>query len=289
MKTFSGILIYLLIFPMLSMGQSSTEDTNNIEESETRQDRKEKRKLARQQMTDHFRIGLFGTYAFINSSAEFTGPNSIVSVNIDLEKHFGLRNEKMIYYGILVYRITPRSGVNMTYYRLHRQQDHYMKNDIIFLRDTIPKGHLLGGFMTTSMISFGYLFSILLEESAYLGAFINLYIASNKVGIESETFKLSRSVHFFAATPNFGLVANIKLKKWLMISGGFGVFFLNTEDWSANFLDLQIMADFYPMKWLGIGVGYQAFLVNGSVPGDFITTHLNYSIKGPNIGLKFVF
>ena len=66
-------------------------------------------------------------------------------------------------------------------------------------------------------------------------------------------------------------------------------FFLSTEDWSCSFQDLQVTADFYPTKWLGLSIGYQSFNIQGTFPEEKFTAHLKYSIQGPAFGLKFTF
>jgi hypothetical protein len=276
MKTFTWILIFLIALPILNIAQSKVSSTSVRLNSNKKKIRKESRKL-------------YGTDAFINSSARFEGPNSILSVNIDLEEHLGLRSEKMIYYGTFVYRFTPRSGINAMYYSLNRNTDRILKEDIIFLGDTIPKGIVVSAYMNTSIISIGYLFSIIADENSFFGAFVNVYLANIKVGISSDVFEVKRSTQYYAATPNFGLLASFKLKQWMSISGGIGFFFLDTEDWSAAFQDLQITADFFPVKWLGLSVGYQAFDIRGTFQENKYTAHLNYSIKGPAFGIKFRF
>lgn len=286
MKIFIAVLIGLLFCPLISMAQTNISNDSVKFDTNKHKIRKENRKKARKEMTNHFRIGLYGTYAFINSSARFDGPNSILSVNIDLEEHLGLTSEKMIYYGNFIYRITPRSGINVMYYNLNRKTDHILETDIYFLGDTIPAGQLVGTFMNTSVISFGYIFTIIADERAYLGAFVNLYIAKIKVGVNSELFEKNKSSQFFAAAPNIGLVTSFKLNQWMSISGGIGFFFLNTEDWSGSFQDLQITLDFLPVKWLGLSAGYQAFDIRGTFPQEKYTANLNFNIHGPTFGVR---
>jgi hypothetical protein len=289
MKTFIWVLICFFAFPVLIMAQSTISNNSSRLNTNKKKIRKETRKKARKEMPERFRIGLYGTYAFINSSARFEGPNSILSINIDLEEHLGLVSEKMIYYGTFVYHITPRSGINAMYYSLNREKDHVLDRDIIFLDDTIPKGQVLGAFMNTSIVSLGYIFSIIADENSFLGAFVNLYFANVKVGVNSDVLNVKKSSQYYAATPNFGVLANFKLKEWMSISGGIGFFFLDTEDWKGSFQDLQITADFSPQKWLGLSIGYQSFSIQGTFPQDNYTAHLNYSLMGPAFGIKFKF
>ncbi len=190
------------------MAQSTISNNSSRLNTNKKKIRKETRKKARKDIPERFRIGLYGTYAFINSSARFEGPNSILSVNIDLEEHLGLTSQKMIYYGTFIYHITPRSGINAMYYSLNRDKDHVLDRDIIFLDDTIPKGQTASAYMNTSIVSFGYIYGIIANENSFLGAFINLYLADVKVGVNSEAFEIKKSSQYYAATPNFGIITN---------------------------------------------------------------------------------
>jgi hypothetical protein len=288
-KIFIAVLISLFFCPLFIMAQTDISNDSIQLDTSKHKIRKEDRKKARNEMTDHFRIGLYGTYAYINSAARFDSPTGILSVNIDLEEHLGLTNEKMIYYGTFIYRITPRSGINGMYYNLNRKTDHILETDIIFLGDTIPEGELVGSFMNTSVLSFGYIFSIIADDRAFLGAFVNFYVAKIKVGVRSEPFEINKSSELFVAAPNIGIVTSFKLKKWMSISGGIGIFFLNTEDWSGSLQDLQITLDFLPAKWLGISAGYQAFDIRGSFPQEKFTANLTYSLHGPTFGVRVTF
>ena len=282
-------LFCLLFWPLFIAAQNTTSIDSTGLDKKAREIRKEQRQLAREQFSQQFIISLYAANAFINSSIRFEGPNSILSAQIDLEKHLGLSDNKMVYNGIFIYRITPRSGINVMYYKLNRRRDHILDRDIIFLGDTLKKGQVIGGYLNTSIVSFGYLLSILTEDKAFFGAFVNIYIAKITAGVNSELFNLRRSARYNAATPNFGIVASFELKKWLSISGGIGIFFMNTRYWSATFHDLQIMANLYPTKWLGLSIGYQVFDVKGSFPEEKFTTYINYNIRGPAVGLKFRF
>ena len=289
MKAFIWVLVCFFAFQSLNIAQSKVSSTSVRLKTNKKKIRKESRKQSRKELSDRLWIGLYGTYAFINSSARFEGPNSILSVNIDLEEHLGLTSEKMIYYGTFVYRFTPRSGINVMYYQLNRHKDHILNTDIIFLGDTIPKGKVIGAFMNTSIASIGYVFSIITDEHSFLGAFLNVYLANIKVGVSSDVFEIKKSTQYYAATPNFGIIASFKLKQWMSISGGIAFFFLSTEDWSGAFQDLQITADFFPVKWLGLSVGYQAFDIRGTFQENKYTAHVNYSLKGPAFGIKLRF
>ncbi len=289
MKLFVVIIFCLLLWPIyLDAQNNNTTDSTEINENK-KAIRKANRKLARQEMKQHFSIGVSATYAWVNSGVRFEEKNGIFSAQIDLEQHLGLADQKWIYSGFIIYRMTPRSGFNGLYYQLNRREDYILTDDVIFMKDTIDKGTEISGYFNTKVASFGYLFSILPDPKAFLGIYLNLYLAEIKLGINAETINVKRNVTYIAATPNFGFVASFMLRKWLVVGGGVGMFFYDTKNLSGSFYDMQVVAEFYPAKWLGLSIGYRVFDVKAKFPEENYNTYINYNLRGPSAGLRFKF
>jgi hypothetical protein len=289
MKKILFALVGLLFISHLLMGN----DTIHVDELQRVNNKKrisnKQRKSDRKEFSSRFIIGIDAMYSFLNSTARFEGPNGVLSAQIDLEKHLGLEENKMIYSGSAIVRITPRSSFYGVYYQLNRKKDHLLDRDIYFLGDTINKGVLAGGYLKTSVASFGYMFSILPDEDAFLGAYLNAYVIDIKLGVSSEVFDITRSARYFAAWPNFGLLANFKINNWFSLAGSAGMFFINTGYWHGNFNDFHLLTVFHPTKWLGVSLGYHVFDVKAGFPEDYFTAYFNYNYKGPSAGLKFRF
>lgn len=289
MKLLVVVIFCLLLWPFyLDAQNNSMTDSTEINENK-KAIRKAGRKLARQEMKQHFSVGLSATYSWINSGARFEEKNSIFSAQIDLEQHLGLADQKWIYSGFIIYRMTPRSGFNGLYYQLNRRKDYILSDDVIFMEDTIDKGTEIGGYFNTKVASFGYLFSILTDPKAFLGIYVNFYLAEIKLGINAESINVKRNVTYIAATPNFGFVASFMLRKWLVVGGGVGMFFYDTKNLSGSFYDMQVVAEFYPAKWVGLSIGYRVFDVKAKFPEENYNTYINYNLKGPSAGLRFKF
>ena len=213
----------------------------------------------------------------------------LLSTQVDFERHLGLEDRKSIFSGSFLYRITPRSGLFASYYRLYRSNSYQLDYDIIFEQDTLNAGEIVGGYFNTDVFSIGYMLSILKNENSFLGAYFNVYLLNVKAGITSEVFDFHKSTGILAPLPNFGLLAIFQLKKWLAISGGVGMFFLNTQGQNGSFNDIHAVVEFNPAKWVGISVGYYMFDVKVSWPVEDFRAHAAYNYSGPSVGLSFKF
>ncbi len=219
----------------------------------------------------------------------FEGPYGLLSAQVDFERHLGLEDRKSILSGSFLYRITPRSGLFATYYRLYRSKSYNLDYDIIFLQDTIKAGEIIGGYFNTDVFSIGYMLSILKNENSFLGAYFNVYLQNVKAGITSEVFDFHKSTGILAPLPNIGILAIFQLKKWLTISGGIGMFFVNAQGLNGSFNDIHAIVEFNPAKWVGISVGYYLFDVKVSWPVEDFRAHAAYNYSGPSLGLSFRF
>lgn len=184
-------IFFLIMCPLFLQGQDLDMKSPGTEKSK-KEIRKEKRKLARKQLTQHFNIGANATYTFVNSSARFEGKNSILSAQI-------------------------------------------------------------------------------------------------KLGVHAESIKVNRHVTYIAATPNFGFVASFRIKKWFTIGGAVGMFFYNTKNLSGTFYDLGIFGEFYPVKWIGLNIGYKVFNVSVKFPEENYNAYIDYNLRGPSAGIRFRF
>ena len=292
MKIAIHILSILLLFSVGSFAQNEvTIDSADKKQAkiEKKAERKEKRIYERKSLTQHFRIGLTGAYADLNSTIRFEGSKGLFSTQVNFERHLGLEDRNMIIAGSFIYRITPRSGFGATFYRLYRQASTNLENDIVYEGDTLKKGLLVKGYFNTDVFTFGYLLSILKDQKSFMGAYFNLYLINVQAGIRSEVFEFDESTGLVTPLPNFGIIAAFQLKKWVGITGGIGVFALNTEGLNGAFVDFNVEVEFNPTKWLGLTVGYYFFDVTIGWPVEDFKAIINYNYTGPSVGIGFKF
>lgn len=174
-------------------------------------------------------------------------------------------------------------------YGLNRSKDYELKEDIVFLGDTLHKGVLFTGYFNTQVLSIGYMLSILTSEKSFLGVYFNAYVINLNTGLRSEVFNFDKKIGIMAPLPNFGVVALFNLKKWLTVAGGVGIFFINTHGINGSFSNINVSVMFIPAKWVGFSIGYQVFDVTAGFPLDQFRAIIDYNYNGPSVGLTFSF
>ncbi len=206
-----------------------------------------------------------------------------------LEDDMGLPNSKYFFTGSFIWRITPRSGIYAHYYGINRSDTYTTDKDFIFLDDTIPSGTSNTVFFNTHITSGGYLLSIFDEPKAFLGAYFNIFFMGIGTGVHSNSSDSDPSIKFTAPLPNFGLVMNFSLTKWLELYGDIGFFTINMDTFSGTIFNLNAGATFIATRWLGFNLSYQEFNVDVSIPNQTVNTTIDYNFRGPSLGLFFVF
>lgn len=292
MKNEIVITSLLLFFACSLFAQDSIRNdttSNKMSVKQRRAMNKVNRKIERKSFSQHFLIGGEVAFAKVHSNVRFEEPNGIFSATIDLESHLGLADDRLLFSGNFIYRITPRSGIYAYHYQIHRSNNYVLERDIVFLDDTLHVGASVKGFQNTNIFSFGYAFSILREEYAYLGLYFNIYFARVSAGVSIDGTSYSRSVSLGTPAPSFGILASFELTEWMRIAGGLGFMYLNTYDLGGSLFDGQVFLEFMPVKWLGISLGYFGLDVEMDVPVERFRSYINYRLNGPTVGLWFRF
>ena len=228
-------------------------------------------------------------FAWLQTQVSFESPSGLLSANIGLEKHLGLPSQKTFYTAGLRYRFTPTSGIYALYYGINRQGERSTTEDIIFIHDTIKAGKKVTAWFNTQVVSVGYLLSVMQDPKAFLGLFFNVSLMKISTGVQSDIFHIDEKVEVFALLPNFGVIADFRLLRWLSFAGDIGFFSLHTDSFGGTIYNLKVGLAAKPVKWLGLSLAYQEFDVNLFSPADKITVQADYNFRGPALGMHFIF
>jgi hypothetical protein len=268
-----------------------TEDHQKVKQTDSLSNR-EQRDIRRTELKQsRTRCNIYAGVVFANlqTKVSFESPSGLLSANIGLEKHLGLPGQKTFFTAGLRYRFTPTSGIYAIYYGINRREERITTEDIIFLHDTIKAGKKATAWFNTQVVSVGYLLSVMQDPKAFLGLFFNVSLMNISTGVQSDIFHIDEKVKVFAPLPNFGVIADFRLYKWLHFAANIGFFSLHTDSYGGNIYDLNVGLAAKPVKWLGLSLTYQEFDVNLFFPVDKITVRADYNFRGPALGMHFIF
>jgi len=280
--------VMLNCYGIYAQFERGVHDRVDIDSLSRKQDRELKIAEMKQSHSRLF-VNISYVYAKLNTTASFELPSGLLTAKLGLEENLGLPNVRTFFTGSFIYRITPGSGIYLHYYGINRKKNWELDEDIIFLNDTIHVGIQSTAYFNTQVISAGYLFAILKDPQAFLGAYLNVYVMMLNTGIKSNVGDIDLSVRMTAPLPNFGLVAMFKLTNWLNLDADIGFFSLQTKTFGGTIYNLNISLLFQATRWLGFNMSYQEFDVSVFFPSNKINTIVNYNFRGPALGVKVNF
>ncbi len=281
------LLIFFLLLSGLSYGQdiiSTDNGDTSLSDTKIKVDSVDHSKFKK-----HVRVSVIGIHSKVSSSMRLEGERGILSAQINFENHLGLEDTKNIYAVSVVTRLTPHSGLYGSFYSLNRKNTIILEEDLPIGSDTLKKDMLIDGYFNTTVFSFGYLHSILKDDKAFFGAYLNLYVIQLKAGLRSEIFDFNKSIVLFAPLPNFGVLAAFQLNRSFSIAGSLGIFFVDNKDMTGTFIDANFGVSYNPLSWVGISAGYYIFDVRVGWPVEGVVGYANYNYGGPSLGVTFQF
>lgn len=284
-----------LLFPLMVMcfaiSLNATAQESSVNDSLQQLSKKEIKKAAKKEfnLRPRFRLNVTGVYSYLDTYIRFETPNNVFGVKIGLEENLGLVNSKSLVTSSFIYRITRRSGIYASYYGLNRNTTYTINSDIPYLDELIPQGSEINAYFNTQVATLGYMYSILADHEAFLGAYFNIYFMTLKTGVNSNEFNLDEEIKLLAPLPNIGLVMYFKMYKWLGLGANVGTFFLNTEDLSGKLYNFNVDLTFTATRWLGFSLGYTTFNIQVNFPEQNYDTEIGYNFRGPSAGVFFKF
>lgn len=247
--------------------------------------RKEKRK----DFDKTVRISGGFVFSKIQTSIFFTGPDNLLTLRLGLENNLGLTESKTFYSGSVLTRLTPRSGLFGSYYRIHRRKIYTLQNDLPYLEEIIPDGTQIDVYFNTNVFNVGYVLTFFSDKKSFLGGYFNVYLMNIKTGVSSQGVELNENLHFLAPLPSFGLVADFIIAPWFGLRGNVSLFYLCLNEYQEKVNDASLMADFRLAKWLYVYGGYKLFGVYVSKEVNGFEAAVEYDTNGPSVGVMLKF
>ncbi len=283
---------YFLSFLFVLGFSFSTSFGQQSEAKSDLQNKKQLRYQKRQEFrknSEQFFFKINTINAKLDTEVSFDLADDLLTATLGLENNLGLPGRRTFFTASFVHRFTPTSGMYVNYYGINRSETRVTNKDLIFGKDTIPKGTATQAFFNTQVISAGYLFTLVKDPDAFLGVYFNIYLMGLYTGVKSDIGDLEAKISYAVPLPNFGFVAMFKLNNWLFLDGNIGFFSLDLEDFEGTIYDFSTRLVFKPTNWLGLSINYQKFDIRVKWPYDGILTTVDYNFRGPGLGVIISF
>lgn len=241
---------------------------------------------------ERFKIsaGFFYVVNKTNIQVEVIGSDG---TEIDAEKDFGLNKEVGTFLANIQWRISSRSRINLSYYRINRSSEHKLKQDIIFEDNTYPANSVVDTYFNTTIYQFSYGYAIFSKPKYELGLLIGTHVVGSKAGITlvGSNAGVSQNNNFgiTAPIPDLGIWGGFALSNRFAINFDADYLSLTVNDNTGRVLSTDLTFTYRIIDKLDLSLGYaglnfKANATKGDVAGKF-----KWGYNGPAIAANFSF
>ena len=241
-------------------------------------------------LDDPFYISL-GTYILATDTKLQVNGRDLVGDKINLEKTFGEADTNRFRVDGY-WRFADRHKLRFVWFDWNATRQKTIKEDIEFDGEVFPAEARVRYDGSFAVYELAYEYAFLRRENYELTGSFGIHYTElsyelkasldvNGDPIGDGALKGSASVD--APLPVFGLRAlwNIGGDFWLDASAQY--FALSIDEYDGNLQDYRVAVTWQPRKYLGVGLGYNAFSVNVDVDKDRFDGSLDWTYRGPQI------
>jgi hypothetical protein len=244
-------------------------------------------------LTNPFYVSL-GTY-IVNSDTklELDGEAG-TGDRVDLERTFG--DDTANRFRIDAYwRFAGKHKLRALWFDSSRSASRVLEEEINWGDETFPVGAEVDFDFDFSIYELAYEYAFLRRQNFEIAGSAGLHYTkfaarlSAELGQPGATTEESDSARVDAPLPVFGLrgIWNPGGNFW--IDGSAQIFSLSIDEYDGRLTDYRLAALWQPKKWLGLGVGYNAFTVDVDVDKDSFRGSMKWTYKGPQVFLSASF
>lgn len=244
-------------------------------------------------LTDRFFVSL-GTYTVGSDTKVGLDGEAGTGNLIDLEQTFG-DDDATRFRLDAWWRFAERHKVRLMWFDTRGRATRSIEEEITWGDETFPVGVDVSLDRDLSIAELAYEYSFLRRPTWELTASIGLHYTRFDVRLSAElevdgepgqTRTAADSAKLDAPLPVFGLrgLWNPGGNFWIDVSGQY--FTLSIDEYDGSLTDVRVAGIWQPKRWLGLGVGYNAFAVDVDIDRSGFSGTLDWGYSGPQIFLS---
>ncbi|RAJ02277.1 hypothetical protein LX64_03286 [Chitinophaga skermanii] len=228
-----------------------------------------------------------------NTNIQVNGTGGRLGTEIDFEDDLGFNNNSVTFLGNFQWRISRRSRLDASYYRLYRNSDYYINRDISFKDETYNVNSHVHAFFNTDIFRVSYGYAFVQKEKFEIGASIGAHIVGAQVGIgvygQNASLEKETDYDVTAPLPNFGIWGGYAFSPKWAVNAEFNYLALTIDDYHGRILAGTVSVLFQPIEHLQVFAGFTGLNIKVDAERDRFNGTLKWGYNGPMIGASYVF
>ena len=223
--------------------------------------------------------------AKVNTDAYFDANIPSVNTSLSLEDDLNFKEDPSLLY--LKAYVGGLFQVVGSYQSLHRTGQSNLTESFAFGDSVYQVGANIDGYFNTDLYSASMHFSIIRNELVTAGLSLGLRYLKMEAGVDAESYgqHFIRDGSFNVPIPVLGAHASVYIIPGLLGRASFDYFSLTIDGTKGKSLDASLSAEYYLLKYLGVGAAYTYFSVEAeNLPeNDLYLRDIKYNVSGLSI------
>jgi len=213
--------------------------------------------------------------------------------DIDFQKDLGFASTVGTFLAGFQWRISSRSRVDFTFYKVDRSSDHVLQRDIHFDGNTYPINASVHTFFNTEIYQISYGYAILSKPKYELGLMIGTHLVGGKVGMSvngaSVGNSMSKDFGFTAPLPDLGIWGGYAFTPRLAVNFTFDYLALTVNNVNGKLLAYNVLFLYKVLEPLTVSLGYSGLDFNIKTDREHANGSFKWGYNGPSLAVAFSF
>jgi len=239
-------------------------------------------------LDNDFEISLGAFFMTTDTQLRVDGQNNLTGTDVDWERDLGLEDKDRFRIDAF-WRFAKHHKVRMMYYDNKRSGSRTLTRDIRFGDTVFPVSATVEAQLDTQILEVAYEYAFLKNEKVELAGSIGIHnmkfaatlsgsIAAGNGGFSAQA---EREANADGPLPVIGLHVLWHMGGNFYLDGLGQAFYANIDSIDGRLYDYKISANWYPLRNVGIGIGYNDFVTTLNVDKRSFTGRLRFDNGGP--------
>jgi hypothetical protein len=190
-----------------------------------------------------------------------------------------------------LWRINPRHHIRLMYTDYSSDESQTIDEDIEWQGDTIPANATVRSHLGFSIFEAAYEYGFINSDKYELAASAGLHVAKFDASLKATvdvgggggTAEVGGPASVDAPLPVIGVRGMWRMGGNFYLDAQAQYFALSFDDFDGSIVNYRAAVIWQPMKYIGIGAGYDNFAIDVDVEKEHLTGSLDWTYSGPQI------
>ena len=235
-----------------------------------------------------------GFFLPVNNTKVQVGVNGTANGSvIDFRKDLGFNTAIATFLAGFQWRISRRSRLNLSYFKMNHSATHTLQRDITFDSTTYYANTSVNSFFNTKIYQFSYGYAIIVKPNYEVGVSIGAHTVGASAGIAvngvSVGLEQSNDFGFTAPLPDLGIWGGYAISKRFAVNMEFSYLALTVNNITGKLLTYNLVFTYQILPQLDLSAAYTGLNFTVNTTKKNLAGEFRWGYNGPTLCASFTF